>query len=169
MITVFMMLSTLFFSCTKEEAGTGSALPGSDPAIMYIMPEESAPHEGTRLQWPHEYQYGRTYRDRLDATWTAMTAALVHSEKVHLVVYDHAAQARVQRLLTDAGISLNQVDFTISPTDDVWVRDNGPVYVKDKQGKVFIEDWDLMVGVLKPVMQTAIRYLPVWQVMGVRR
>ena len=44
---------------------------------LYSMPDESEPHEATWLQWPHEYQYGRTYRDRLDSTWVEMTRALV--------------------------------------------------------------------------------------------
>ena len=31
--------------------------------------------------------------------------------------------------------------FKIFATDDVWVRDNGPIYTKDKNGKLVIEDW----------------------------
>ncbi len=49
--------------------------------LFIKMPEESAPHEGTWLQWPHEYQHGTTYRDRLDPTWIAITKELVQSEK----------------------------------------------------------------------------------------
>jgi agmatine/peptidylarginine deiminase len=30
----------------------------------YQMPAETLPHEGTWLQWPHQYEYGITYRDR---------------------------------------------------------------------------------------------------------
>lgn len=49
--------------------------------ILYTMPEESELHEGTWLQWPHQYQYGETFRDRLDDTWVAITKALLTSEK----------------------------------------------------------------------------------------
>ncbi|MEQ1734439.1 MAG: agmatine deiminase family protein [Bacteroidia bacterium] len=105
------------------------------------MPEESLPHEGTWLQWPHEYQYGITYRNRLDQTWVDMTAALVASEKVHLVCYDATEQTRITTLLTNAGIALTNIDFKIYKTDDVWVRDNGPIYVKDNSGNIVIEDW----------------------------
>ncbi|WP_316751992.1 agmatine deiminase family protein [Pedobacter gandavensis] len=144
MALTLMILSTLFFSCAKEGADNGTDIgPGTpaDSTISYIMPEESAPHEGTWLQWPHEYQYGKTYRNRLDETWVAMTKALVQGEKVHLVVYDQSEKERVTGLLTNNHVPLANVDFMIRKTDDVWVRDNGPVYVKDKNGKLLIQDW----------------------------
>ncbi|MET3037181.1 agmatine deiminase family protein [Chryseobacterium sp. NRRL B-14859] len=108
---------------------------------VYRMPEESAPHEGTWLQWPHEYQYGVTYRNRLDPAWVAMTKELVQSEKVHIIAYDHREKQRITELLNNSGISLNNIDFKLYPTDDFWIRDNGPIYVKDKNGKLFIQDW----------------------------
>lgn len=56
--------------------------------ILYTMPEESEAHEGTWLQWPHQYQYGVAYRNSLDPTWVSMTKALVTSEKVHIIAYN---------------------------------------------------------------------------------
>lgn len=109
----------------------------------YRMPEEGLQHEGTWLQWPHHYQYGTTYRNRLDATWVAMTQALVTSEKVHIIAYDATEQTRITNLLTTAGVSLTNVDFKIHPTDDVWVRDNGPIFVKNTAAPydLKIQDW----------------------------
>ncbi len=109
--------------------------------ILYTMPEESETHEGTWLQWPHEYQYGLSYRNRIDQTWVDMTQALVSSEKVHLIVYDATEQARVTTMLNNAGVSLANVEFKVFQTDDVWTRDNGPIYVRDKSGNLVIEDW----------------------------
>ena len=109
--------------------------------ILYTMPEESQPHEGTWLQWPHEYQHGLEYRDRLDATWVAMAREIVSSEKLHLVAYDQTEKDRIVGLLDAAGVSQANIDFKIYPTDDVWVRDNGPIFVRDKSGNQVIEDW----------------------------
>ncbi len=82
-------------------------------AQTYQMPAEAAPHEGTWLQWPHEYEYGITYRNRLDATWVAMTSALVSNEKVHIIAYNATEQTRITNLLTAASISLSNVDFQL--------------------------------------------------------
>jgi agmatine deiminase len=107
----------------------------------YTMPKEDLPHEGTWLQWPHQYEYGVTYRNRIDATWVAMTQALVTNEKVHIIAYDNTEKTRIISLLTAASISLTNVDFKIFPTNDVWARDNGPLFVKDGSGNLKIEDW----------------------------
>lgn len=131
-------------SCKKEDQvdnNTEPTPPQATNTIKYTMPEESLPHEGTWLQWPHHYQYGVTYRNRLDQTWIDMTAALVSSEKVHIVCYDATEQARITTLLNTASVPLTNIDFKIYQTDDVWVRDNGPIYVKDNSGNLVIEDW----------------------------
>ncbi|MGO1072501.1 agmatine deiminase family protein [Lysobacter sp. CA199] len=117
------------------------AAPGAARAQSGFMPDETARHEGTWLQWPHAYTYGRTYRDRLDPTWVAMTRALVASENVHLIVYDAAEQTRVRNALAAAGVALDKVSFLIKPTDDVWVRDNGPIFIYDRDDRLVVTDW----------------------------
>lgn len=107
----------------------------------YTMPHENDPHEGTWLQWPHQYEYGVAYRNSLDATWVAMTQALVANEKVHIIAYNSTEQTRIANKLTTAGVSLTNVTFLIAQTNDVWVRDNGPIFVRDASGNLKIEDW----------------------------
>jgi agmatine deiminase len=135
---IFLNLIVLFamISCqtNKEDENTSTE-------ILYTMPEESEPHEGTWLQWPHQYQYGLTFRNEIDPTWVAMTQALVSSEKVHIIAYNETEKTRIIALLTAANVAMTNIDFKIYPTDDVWVRDNGPIYVRDKNGNLVIQDW----------------------------
>lgn len=140
MITYFNIILILFSSCTSNDQEEIMPTIAEDE-ILYIMPEESEPHEGTWLQWPHQYQYGVGYRNSLDATWVAMTKALVTSENVHIVAYNETEKNRITELLNTANVPLTNVDFKIYKTDDVWVRDNGPIYVKDKNDNLVIQDW----------------------------
>jgi agmatine deiminase len=144
-LVVFMViLSVCSTSCQKETLAQNMPIPATAnfvTAATYTMPDELQAHEGTWLQWPHHYEYGATYRDRLDATWVAMTKALVQSEKVHIIAYNAAEKTRITALLTNANIALTLIDFKLFPTNDVWVRDNGPIYVKDATGKLYIQDW----------------------------
>lgn len=137
MTVLLMTILTTFFACNKDKEQE----PTTTAEILYTMPEESETHEGTWLQWPHHYQYGVTYRKSLDQTWVSMTKELVSSEKVHIVAYNQTEKDRIIDLLNSARIPLTNVDFKIYKTDDVWVRDNGPIYVRDKQGNLVIEDW----------------------------
>ena len=107
----------------------------------YQMPHENEPHEGTWLQWPHQYEYGLAYRNSLDATWVAITQSLVGGEKVHIIAYNYTEKNRIISLLNAASVPLTNVDFYIFPTNDVWVRDNGPIFVRDSNGDLLIEDW----------------------------
>lgn len=131
-----MIILTTFFACNKDEEQNPT-----DTEILYTMPEESETHEGTWLQWPHQYQYGNAYRNSLDPTWVAMTQALVTSEKVHIIAYNQTEKDRIIALLKTASVQLTNIDFKVYKTDDVWIRDNGPIYVKDKSGNLVIQDW----------------------------
>lgn len=130
------LIILLFMSCQNTNDNAFDT-----EEILYTMPEESESHEGTWLQWPHQYQYGLAYRNEIDPTWVAMTAALVTSEKVHIIAYNEIEKNRIIALLTATNVALSNVDFKIYPTDDVWIRDNGPIYVRDKNGNLIIEDW----------------------------
>ncbi len=136
MTHLFLIVLITFLGCSKEDEAAMTS-----PEILYTMPEESETHEGTWLQWPHQFQYGVAYRNSLDQTWVSMTKALVSSEKVHIVAYNQTEKDRVIGLLNAANVALSNVDFKIYKTDDVWVRDNGPIYAKDKNGNLVVEDW----------------------------
>ncbi len=107
----------------------------------YVMPEENTEHEGTWIQWPHHYTYGTVYRDSLDKTWLDMTAALVAGEKVHIVAYNISERNRIIDLLNNKNIPLTNIDFYIHQNDDVWIRDNGPIFVYDTDDNLTVLDW----------------------------
>lgn len=146
---VFGIISLLAVaSCSKEglEAPETNnydeaAKLNSSAPIYFTMPDETQPHEGTWLQWPHHYQYGTTYRNRIEPTWIAMTRELVESEKVHIIAYNSTERNRIINLLNAENIPLTNIDFKLFKTNDVWVRDNGPIFVRNNNNQLRIEDW----------------------------
>ena len=107
----------------------------------YSFPAEDFPHEGTWLQWPHHYQYGINYRDSLDETWIKIVKALKDNERVHIVVYDKDEEFRVKNLLHKSDLTLTNIGFNIHKTNDVWIRDNGPIFVKNSLDDLVAEHW----------------------------
>tara|TARA_Y100000034_G_scaffold125539_1_gene175407 strand:- start:235920 stop:237041 length:1122 start_codon:yes stop_codon:yes gene_type:complete len=129
-------------SGSETEASVNTNTNANNPvAIEFTFPEESEPHEATWLQWPHHYQYGQTFRNRLDATWVTLTKELVSSEKVFIIAYDSAEKTRILSLLNAARFDLSNVYFKTYPTDDFWIRDNGPIYVRDQNNNLVVQDW----------------------------
>lgn len=136
------IMSALLFALSLSSCGKDDKQDHTDKAVVkYIMPAESAPHEGTWLQWPQKYQYGETYRNRLEDTWIAMSREIVTGENLHIIAYNEEAKARIISQLTAAGIPLDRIDFYLFRTNDVWVRDNGPVYVWSEDHILTIEGW----------------------------
>jgi agmatine deiminase len=113
---------------------------------LFTMPPEEDPHEGTWLQWPHnegrtKYDRKRKRLERYEESWIQMSLALHTGERVHIVVYDQSALERVRGILSQRGCDMTKIDLFAWPTNDVWVRDNGPVFVFDQKNDLHITDW----------------------------
>lgn len=104
------------------------------------MPAEWEPHEGTWLQWPQNKVY-QGYELKLEHIWLNMVEALHDHENVHLIVSSERQRDHVASQLQYHGIGLRNVDFFIIPTNDVWARDNGPIFVINDQAEIAITDW----------------------------
>lgn len=113
----------------------------SASAQSYRMPGEDLPHEGTWLQWPHNNLYGPFYQDDVQSTFVGMASALQAGEKVHIIAYDATHQAQIEVALNNASVPMTNIDFYIYPTNDVWVRDNGPIFVYDSTDALVMLDW----------------------------
>lgn len=110
-----------------------------NPADFY-MPAEWEPHEGTWLQWPQDKLY-HGYELKLERIWLNMVEALHEHENVHLVVNGEQQREHIANQLVYHNIGLNNIDFHIIPTNDVWARDNGPIFVVNNAGETAITNW----------------------------
>lgn len=109
--------------------------------MNYKMPSEDLEHEGTWLIWPHSYTYGKDYRKEIEGIWIQMVKALHHDERIHIIAYNKKEQMRIIKLLEEDQIDRNQIDFVIAKSNDVWVRDTGPIFVFDENNKLAIANF----------------------------
>lgn len=111
-------------------AGAGQAV-GSIEG--YWMPEESEPHARTFMQWP---VHRRVHPDSvfLDMLQDAIANVANTISEFEPVVMLMAAQheARARRKLG------KQVEIWPIATDDLWCRDSGPVFVRNKAGNLAV-------------------------------
>ncbi len=140
--SVLILCLTTTMSCDTDGIADIPAIVPPNDTIAFTMPSEEVAHEGTWLQWPHKYTYGEQHPNRYDQIWIDMTKALHIGERVHIVAYDEAEKNRIIRLLEAVNVDMNQIDFLIEKTDDVWVRDNGPIFVYDENSNLMITNWE---------------------------
>jgi agmatine deiminase len=110
-------------------------------ASGYYQAAEWEAHESTWLQWPHDKIYAG-YQMNLGRIWLEMTAALGLHETVHIIAKDEQHLEHIAYLLHFFGLDSQNIDLRVIPTDDVWARDNGLIFVVNNKGDMAITDWN---------------------------
>ena len=120
-----------------------SVPPLPEDGKKFIMPsEDGVRHEATWLQWPHNFGWDKHHVERLEPIWIQMTLSLHKDEKVHIIVCNESEKERIATLLKSNHVDMSQIDFCVWPTNDVWVRDSGPIFVFDDERKLAVMDWE---------------------------
>jgi agmatine deiminase len=102
----------------------------------YRMPAEWEAHEGTWLGWPHELTDWPGKFAPIPWAFAEIVRHLSRVERVYLLVESRAEEKRVRGILKKAGANLEAVDFCVVPTDRGWMRDSGPICVRNAEGEV---------------------------------
>lgn len=98
------------------------------------FPAEWEPQDAVLLAWPHA---GTDWAERLDAvedTFVALVGAIARFQPVLLCTAGEAVRARAQSRLADAAVPLEAVRFIDIDYDDTWLRDSGPITLRDADG-----------------------------------
>ena len=113
----------------------------SQSAAPVHMPAEWAPHDATWIAWPHNANDWPGKFAAIPLIYSEIVRILANHERVEILVESEAHQRRVQRILADNGVNLAKVRLHPWPTNRVWLRDSGPIFVLDSNGQPSITDW----------------------------
>ena len=102
----------------------------------YRMPREWEAHAGTWLGWPHELTDWPGKFSPIPWAFAEIVRLLTEVERVFLMVESRAAEKKVRGILRKAGAKVGSVEFFVAPTDRGWMRDSGPICVKNAAGQV---------------------------------
>src|SRR5215510_14693381 len=112
------------------------ASPATPHQRGYRMPAEWEPHEGTWLGWPHELTDWPGKFAPIPWAFAEIVRHLARVERVFLVVEAREDESRVKTILRKTQVNLENVHYLRVPTDLGWMRDSGPICVKDAKGEV---------------------------------
>jgi agmatine deiminase len=107
----------------------------------FWMPAEWEPHEATWLGWPHELTDWPGKFPPIPWAFAEIVRHLSRVERVYLLVENREAESRVRAILRKSGANLHAVDFFRVPTNRGWMRDSGPICVKNPSGEVAFTHW----------------------------
>jgi agmatine deiminase len=103
---------------------------GLIPPLDFRLPAEWEPHHATWIAWPHNKEDWPGKFTSIPWVYAEIVRHLHRGERVRILIQDRILERRVGRLLQKVGVELRQVDFLVCPTDRVWTRDYGPLFIK---------------------------------------
>jgi agmatine deiminase len=112
-------------------------------SLGYRMPAEWEAHTATWLAWPHNAADWLGRFHPIPWVYCEIVRHLSRVEDVHLLVEDAVAQQRVHGMLARTGAELARVHFHQWPTNRVWLRDSGPIFITkaSQESPVAITNW----------------------------
>lgn len=104
------------------------------------LPGEFEAHAATWVAWPHNQDTWPGCLAQAESEFGVLVTHLAESEPVRILVKDEAhaetVQAKLRELPPGAAVEFHPV-----PTDDAWLRDTGPSFVRDGNAGLLALDW----------------------------
>ncbi|WP_372013406.1 agmatine deiminase family protein [Pseudoxanthomonas sp. 10H] len=98
------------------------------------FPAEWEPQAAILIAWPHA---GTDWAERLaqvEETYIALVAAITRFQDAWICVADDDLQTYAEARLRSARVDMARVRFIAFDYDDTWLRDSGPITLRDGEG-----------------------------------
>jgi agmatine deiminase len=102
----------------------------SPAALSYRMPAEWEPHAATWLAWPHFHGDWPGKFEPIPWVFAEIIRNLAKHERVELIVQSATAARQARRVLERADALSENIRFHHWPTNRIWLRDSGCIFVK---------------------------------------
>ena len=98
------------------------------------FPAEWEPQSAVLIAWPHA---GTDWAQRLgevEETYVALVAAITRFQPAWICVADDDLQTYAEARLRSARVDMDRVRFIAFDYDDTWLRDSGPIVLREGDG-----------------------------------
>jgi agmatine/peptidylarginine deiminase len=103
-------------------------------ALTTRFPAEWEPQSAVLIAWPHaETDWAERLGD-VEDTYIALVAAISRFQPVVICVADDDVHAYARARLASARVDMGRVRFVDVPYDDTWLRDSGPISLREGDG-----------------------------------
>ena len=107
----------------------------------YAMPAEWVPHRATWIAWPHNREDWPGKFEPIPWVYGEIVRILSRHERVCILVQNPATRNAARSILKQVGVGLQKIDFFAIPTDRVWTRDSGAIFVTNPRGAKIATHW----------------------------
>lgn len=105
------------------------------------FPAEWEDHSATLIAWPNPNTDWARRLGEVEETYVALVAAITRYEQAVICVADDDLQIYAEARLRSARIDMERVHFIVAAYDDTWLRDSGPITLKQEDGSFKLLDF----------------------------
>ena len=102
------------------------------------LPAEWEPQDGVQLTWVRREGPWGLGRKAVEQAFIDLAVAISRYEPLLLVVEDAAMVASLTALLQQHGVAVDRFRIAVSPANDVWARDHGPITIVENDRPVLL-------------------------------
>jgi agmatine deiminase len=105
----------------------------------FRLPAEWSPHEATWIGWPYNKSDWPGKFSPIPYVYAEIVKYISRGEKVRIFVQSKEHKLKAEKVLKDCDVSLSNVEFYLKKTDRGWLRDSGPMFIKDGRETVAVD------------------------------
>ena len=98
------------------------------------FPAEWEPQSAILIAWPHADTDWAARLAEVEETYIALVAAITRFQQAWICVADDDLQTYAEARLRSARVDMDQVRFITFDYDDTWLRDSGPIVLREGAG-----------------------------------
>ena len=105
------------------------------------MPAEWEKQQSTLMGWPYNKNDWPGMFKNIPNVFAKIISKITKSQNVNLLIKNHKSKNMIKKLLRKNNAKVKNVKFIICKTDRVWMRDTGPIFIKDKKNQNILLNW----------------------------
>jgi agmatine deiminase len=105
----------------------------------FLLPPEWYPHEATWIGWAYNKSDWPGKFSLIPYVYAEIVKYISRGEKVRIFVQSKEHKLKAEKVLKDCTVSLSNVEFFIKKNDRGWLRDSGPMFVKEGKETVAVD------------------------------
>ena len=108
---------------------------------LFRMPAEWEKQKSTLIGWPYNKKDWPGMFKNIPGVFAKIISKITKSQEVNLLIKNFKSQNIIKKLLKENNANIRNVKFIICKTDRVWMRDTGPIFIKDKKNQNILLNW----------------------------
>jgi agmatine/peptidylarginine deiminase len=109
--------------------------------MQYTLLPEWAEQDAVMLTWPHLNTDWSEILDKVEPVYIALCQQISQVEDVVIIAHTESLKEHISSLLKNHEVELKKVHFVVTPYNDTWARDHGPITTINDEGKLSIKDF----------------------------